>query len=142
MSQRAGKGSGHRTALTGAVAALALIALAAPVMLAAPAAASNVATSPQPAVIPAANTAQLTDVGAAKRKRRAVRHNHGPSAAGMAFMGMALGMVGSAIAESQRRDYYDHYYGHYSYGPRYYRQPGYGYYGGAYQPQPYYYYGY
>jgi len=135
MSQRAGKGSAGRTALAGAVAALALIALAAPAV------ASGGTAGPAAAADRAATTAaQLTDVSAAKRKRRAVRRSRGPSAAGMAFMGMAMGMIGTAIAESQRRDYYDYYYGRPAYyGPRYYRAPGYGYYGGAYQPRRYYY---
>ncbi len=81
-----------------------------------------------------AGSGALTDVSAQKkqRQRRAVRRNRGPSAEGMAFMGLAAGLIGSAIAESQRRDYYDSYY-----GPRryyrggYYGGPGYGYYGGG-----------
>lgn len=134
MSQRAGKGSARRAAIAGAVAGLALM------MLAAPAAASGQTAVPAASADRAASTAQLTDVSAAKRERRAVRRSHGSSAAGMAFMGMAMGMIGTAIAESQRRDYYDYYYGRPAYyGPRYYRAPDYGYYGGAYQPRRYYY---
>ncbi len=137
MSQRAGKGSAHRTVMAGAVAGLALM------MLAAPAAATGRTAGPAASADRAASTAELTDVSAAKRKRRAVRRSHGSSAAGMAFMGMAMGMIGTAIAESQRRDYYDYYYGRPAYyGPRYYRAPGYGYYGGAYRPRHYYYRGY
>ena len=84
----------------------------------------------------------MTDVSAQKkqRQRRAVRRNRGPSAEGMAFMGLAAGLIGSAIAESQRRDYYDNYYRprHY-FGGGYYGRPGYGYYGGGYYGGPRYY---
>jgi hypothetical protein len=139
MSYPVTKGSVRRAAVAGAAVGIALLLVAAPGSSSARA--SDVSAGPVLAGARAAPPAQLTDVGAAKRKRRAVRRQHGPSAAGMAFMGMAMGMIGTAIAESQRRDYYDHYY--YGrptyYGPRYYRAPAYGYYGGVYQPRPYYY---
>ncbi len=51
-------------------------------------------------------------------------------------MGVAAGLIGGAIAESQRREYYED---HYNYGPRpYYGSPGY--YGGGpyYAPRGYY----
>lgn len=81
------------------------------------------------------NVSEATDFSARRRvARRGYRNNN---AAGLAFMGLALGTVGAVIANQQRRDYYrqNHYYG------------GNPYYGGGYyaQPQPYYgggYYGY
>lgn len=118
MSQHAPHGSTRRIAAIGAAAALALAMIALP-PLPAPAAAAGwggVAAAPPVA-------APLTDVGAAKRKRRAVRRGPDSSAAGMAFMGMAMGMMGAAIAESQRRDYYDRRYGYYGYAPGYYHRP-------------------
>lgn len=130
MSRCAGKGSACRAAAAGVIAGLALMAL--PTLSAAePATAGTSGAAADRAV-----AHRLTDIGAAKRKRRAVRRSHGPSAAGMAFMGMAMGMMGAAIAESQRRDYYDRYYG---YGGPYYYQRGFGYYGGHYRHRPYYY---
>ncbi len=55
---------------------------------------------------------------------------------GLAFMGVAAGLIGGAIAESRRQEYYDNYY--YGGGPRYYGPgPGYGYYGGPRYYNPY-----
>ncbi len=137
MSSRMELGSARRL-----VFAVALAGLAGAALVATPAAADAVA-SREARASALDRTAALTDVSAAKRKktRRSTRRQ-GSSAAGMAFMGMAMGMIGSAIAESQRRDYYDHYYGyrpHYYYGGGsygrpfgyhgYYGRPGYGYYG-------------
>lgn len=79
----------------------------------------------------AANSASsdVTDFSAARRHRY---YRRGPSAAGMAFMGMALGLVGTAIAEQRRREYYDRYY----YAPGPYYGPAYG--GPYYAPRYYY----
>jgi len=67
------------------------------------------------------------------RRRVARRGYRGNNAAGLAFMGLALGTVGAVVAEQRRRDYYrDNYYygGNPYYGNRYYgAQP---YYGGGY----------
>jgi len=64
-----------------------------------------------------------TDFSAAKRRH--VRR--GSNAAALAVMGAAAGIIGGAIAESRRRDYYeDRYY--YDRGPAY--APGGPYYGG------------
>lgn len=75
-----------------------------------------------------------TDISARKRHTR--RRYHRGNAAGMAFMGMALGTMGAIIAEQQRRDYYrDRYYyggGYPYYGRHYYGGP-------AYYGRPYYY---
>lgn len=126
MSSRMEFGSARRVAF-----AVALAGLAGAPLLATPAAA-DAAASPRATASALDRTAALTDVSAAKRKKtqRSARR-HGSSAAGMAFMGMAMGMIGSAIAESQRRDYYDRYYGYrppYYYGRGYYGRP-FGYYG-------------
>ena len=72
-------------------------------------------------------SSDATDFSAARRRR----HHHGGSAAGLAFMGMAIGAIG-AIAAQQRRD--DYYYNGYGYAPGYYGGGPY-YYGGG----PYYY---
>ncbi len=74
---------------------------------------------------------EATDFSSRRRvARRGYRNNN---AAGLAFMGLALGTVGAIVAEQRRRDYYrDNYYygGNPYYGQRYYGvQP---YYGGGY----------
>ncbi len=70
---------------------------------------------------------EATDLSARRRvARRHYRHNN---AAGLAFMGLALGAVGTAIADQRRRDYYRQ---HYFYG-------GTPYYGGHYYGAPAYY---
>jgi len=61
-----------------------------------------------------------TDISSARRRRY---YRNGGSAAGLAFMGMAIGTMGAIAAQQQRNDYYNSY----GYGP--------GYYGGG----PYYY---
>lgn len=112
-----------RNAVVAAFASLALIAASA-----APSAAASAGT-PAPNVAGHA-ASEVTDFSAAKRRHY---HRRGPSAAGLAFMGLAAGVIGGAIAESRRRDYYENRY-YYGYGPRpYYGGPGY--YGGG----PYYY---
>ncbi|WP_407180587.1 hypothetical protein [Bradyrhizobium sp. STM 3562] len=75
-------------------------------------------------------SSDATDFSAARRHRR---YHRGPSAAGAAFMGMALGLAAGAIAAQQRREYYEN-YGYY-YGPGYYG-PG-SYYGPRYYYPPY-----
>jgi hypothetical protein len=86
------------------------------------------------AVSAATETAgEATDFSAAKRKRVVRRGYRNNNAAGLAFMGLALGTVGAVIAEQRRRDYYrDNYYygGNPYYGGRYYGGPAY--YGGGY----------
>jgi hypothetical protein len=74
---------------------------------------------------------EATDFSARRRvARRHYRHNN---AAGLAFMGLALGTIGTIVAEQRRRDYYrqNYYYGGSPYyGGHYYGvQP---YYGGGY----------
>jgi hypothetical protein len=91
------------------------------------------ASAGQPAAkgVSASASSDATDFSAAKR-RRTVRR--GGNAAGLAFMGMAIGTIAGIAAQQQRQDYYNNYYNNgYGYPP--------GYYGGG----PYYgprYYGY
>lgn len=74
------------------------------------------------------SASEATDFSARRRvARRGYRNNN---AAGLAFMGLALGTIGAVVAEQRRRDYYrDNYYygGNPYYGNRYYgAQPYYG----------------
>jgi hypothetical protein len=108
---------------------VALAALAG-VFIAASGAPSNAApaqTAPR-AVAAKQVSSDATDFSAARRRY----YRRGPSAAGLAFMGMATGLVAGAIAEQRRREYYEN---------NYYYGPGYGYYGGGpYYGGPRYYY--
>jgi hypothetical protein len=90
---------------------------------------------PAKAIAAPSASSDATDFSAARRHRY---YRRGPSAAGLAFMGMATGLIAGAIAEQRRRDYYEnrYYYGPRPYygGPRYYGggspfyyDPGYGY---------------
>lgn len=119
MSNRPVTSNLGRTAALAAFASLALAAASvSPSVAASPVAAK---TLPAAAAGPASSNA--TDFSAARRHRY---YRRGPSAAGLAFMGVAAGLIGGAIAESRRQEYYDNYY----YGPRpYYGGPGY--YGGG-----------
>ncbi len=116
-----------RAVVLAAAAALVLTAAAPPAS-----AQTGTAAPAIKAVSEASETAtEATDFSA--RRRVARRHYRNNNAAGLAFMGMALGTVGAVIAEQRRRDYYrDNYYygGNPYYGGRYYGgQP---YYGGGY----------
>lgn len=105
-----------------------LAAFASFALVAASTAPSAAASSTAPAKVVAA-TSEATDFSAAKRRH----YRRAPNAAGLAIMGAATGLIAGAIAESQRRDYYE---------DRYYYGPGPGYYGGpAYAPAPAPYYG-
>ena len=112
---------GRNTALA-AFASLALVA--APIS-------PSAAASPTPAkatAVAGQGSSSATDFSAARRHRY---YRRGPNAAGLAFMGVAAGLIGGAIAESRRQEYYDNNY-YYGGGPRYYGPgPGYGYYGGG-----------
>jgi hypothetical protein len=81
-----------------------------------------------------------TDFSAARRRRYTRR---GGSAAGLAFMGLAIGAIGAIAAQQRREEYYENYgYGadYYGGGPYYYGGgPSYGgpYYGRHYYYRPY-----
>ena len=86
-----------------------------------------------------ANVSEATDFSSRARRRAVRRGYRNNNAAGLAFMGLALGTVGAIVAEQRRRDYYrDNYYygGNPYYGGRYYGGPAY--YGGGYYPVPHY----
>lgn len=116
-----------RAVVLATAAALVLtVAVPPPVAQAAPAAPSAKAVSAAPV-----SAGEATDFSARRRvARRGYRNNN---AAGLAFMGLALGTIGAVVAEQRRRDYYrDNYYygGNPYYGGHYYGvQP---YYGGGY----------
>jgi hypothetical protein len=61
---------------------------------------------------PASSSA--TDFSAARRHRH---YRRGGNAAGLAFMGLAIGAIGAIAAQQRRNDYYDNGYG---YAPGYY----------------------
>lgn len=117
-----------RAVVLATAAALVLtVAVPPPVAQARPAAPVTKAISAELTIV-----SEATDFSA---RRRAVRRGYrgNGNAAGLAFMGLALGTVGAIVAEQRRRDYYrDNYYygGNPYYGGRYYGgQP---YYGGGY----------
>ncbi|MCK1424200.1 hypothetical protein IVB15_24950 [Bradyrhizobium sp. 182] len=120
-----------RSTLVAAFASLALIAVSA-----SPSVAASPGTPSARADVAGQAVSGATDFSAARRHRY---YRRGPNAAGLAFMGAAAGLIGGAIAESQRREYYEN---RYYYGPRpYYGGPGYygggPYYGPRYYSQPY-----
>ena len=76
-------------------------------------------------------SSDATDFSSVRR-----RYYRGGSAAGLAFMGMAIGTIGAIAAQQQRNDYYNSYgyygRGYYGGGPYYYG-------GGPYYGRRYYY---
>lgn len=69
---------------------------------------------------------EATDFSARRRVVR--RHYRYNDAAGRAFMGLAVGAIGAAVADQRRRDYYrQHYFygGNSYYGGHYYGAPAY-----------------
>lgn len=112
----------RRGVVLATVAALALsVVVPPPVAQARPAAPVAKDVSASTAVV-----GEATDFSARRRAaRRYYRHNN---AAGLAFMGLALGAIGTAIADQRRRDYYrQHYFygGSPYYGGHYYGAPSY-----------------
>ena len=77
-----------------------------------------------------AASSDATDFSSARRRRHSRR---GGNAAGLAFMGLAIGAIGAIAAQQRRNDYYNNGY-EYGYAPGYYGGDPY-YYGGG----PYYY---
>lgn len=115
--------AGRRVVLA-AIATLALAVPQAPVLADSPPPAPKVTSL-------AAGSHNATDFSAVRRRY----YRRGGNAAGAAFMGMAMGLIAGAIAEQQRRDYYER-YGYYYGPPRYYAPPPY-YYGPRYYYPPY-----
>jgi hypothetical protein len=81
-------------------------------------------------------SSDATDFSSARRRRHVRRGN---DAAGLAFMGLAIGTIGTIVAEQRRRDYYENCYGcGYGYAPGYYYRAPSPYYGRHYyQHYPY-----
>jgi hypothetical protein len=120
-----------RNTVLAAFASLALVA--ASVSPSAAASSAAIKTAPAKAATAGQASSDVTDFSAARRRHY---YRRGPNAAGLAFMGVAAGLIGGAIAESRRQEYYED---RYNYGPRpYYGGPGY-YGGGPYYGQRYYY---
>ena len=102
--------------LTGRVAGLAAVTMLL-ITIADPSPASA-GPSNSPSKSASASTA-TTDFSSRRRRSS----NRGGSAAGRAFMGMAIGTMGAIAAQQQRNDYYNRYdngQGYYGGGPRYY----------------------
>lgn len=118
-----------RNTVVAAFATLALIAASA-----SPSAAASAGTLGPKAAVVGQTASDVTDFSSARRR---YYHRRGSNAAGLAFMGMAAGLIGGAIAESRRREYYEN---RYYYGARPY-YGGHGYYGGPgyHGGSPYYY---
>ena len=76
-------------------------------------------------------SSDATDFSSVRRRR----YYRGGSAAGLAFMGMAIGTIGAIAAQQQRNDYYNSY----GYAPGYYGGGPYYYGGGPYYGRRYYY---
>jgi len=74
-----------------------------------------------------------TDFSSARRRH----YRRGGNAAGLAFMGLAIGTIGAIAAQQRREEYYDR-YGYYGYGPGYYGGGPYYYGGGPYYGRRYY----
>ncbi|WP_375305019.1 hypothetical protein WI560_23180 [Bradyrhizobium sp. A11] len=127
MTARPMISAGRNLALA-AFASLAMVATSvSPSAAASPGAVEALSAKP---VTAGQGSSEVTDFSAARRRHY---YRRGPNAAGLAFMGLAAGVIGGAIAESRRREYYEN---RYYYGPRpYYGAPGYygghGYYGGG-----------
>ena len=77
-------------------------------------------------------SSDATDFSSVRRRRY---YRGGGSAAGLAFMGMAIGTIGAIAAQQQRNDYYNSY----GYAPGYYGGGPYYYGGGPYYGRRYYY---
>lgn len=78
-------------------------------------------------------SSDATDFSAARRRRH---YHRGGNAAGLAFIGLAIGAIGAIAAQQRRDNYYNNY--EYGYGPGYYRGDPYFYGGGPYYGRRYY----
>jgi hypothetical protein len=97
-----------RKSVLAIIAALALILAEPPLAAAGPVVPISEGTSAAPA------SSGATDFSAARRHRH---YRRGGNAAGLAFMGLAIGTIGAIAAQQRRNDYYDNSYG---YAPGYY----------------------
>ena len=121
MSDGPKRSAAGRNTVLAALAGVALLAASA-----SPSAAASQGSAPAVSAKAAAAAQASSDVTDFSAARRHHYYRRGPNAAGLAFMGLAAGVIGGAIAESRRQEYYENRY----YGPRrYYGGPGY--YGGG-----------
>ena len=103
--------SGGRGIVLASIAAMVLTMTEPPLAIAAPAAKSGATTA----------SSDATDFSAARRRRH---YRGGGNAAGLAFMGLAIGTIGAIAAQQRRDDYYNNgynqgYYNNgYGYSPR------------------------
>jgi hypothetical protein len=102
----------------GAVAMIAALVLT----MAEPPLASAGQLTPASKGVSATGSSDATDFSAARRRRH---YRGGGNAAGLAFMGLAIGTIGAIASQQRRDDYYDNGYsnnGHYNngYAPGYY----------------------
>lgn len=118
--------SSHKTTTTGVILGLALsvgLTSVGPAPACAGPAKPHGAVTAAELITAQAVTAQpMTDVSAARKKRRHVHRGDGGAAAAAAFAGI-VGTIGTIAAAQARRDYYERNY-YYGYGrPRYYYGP-------------------
>ena len=113
---------------------LATIAVLVVTMIEPPMAIAGPATPASKGVSATTASSDATDFSAIRRRR----YYRGGSAAGLAFMGMAIGTIGAIAAQQQRNDYYNNYGYGYGYGPGYYGGGPYYYGGGPYYGRRYY----
>ena len=121
--------SGRRSVLWAAIAVLVLTTAEPPMAIA------GQVTPASKGVSATTASSDATDFSAVRRRRY---YRGGGSAAGLAFMGLAIGTIGAIAAQQQRNDYYNSYGyapGYYGGGPYYYG--GAPYYGRRYYYQPY-----
>jgi hypothetical protein len=100
----------HRVVVLAMIVALALTMVEPPTAMAEPVA------PPLKGSSATAVSGTATDFSAARRRRH---YRRGGNAAGLAFMGLAIGAIGAFAAQQRRDDYYDNGYG-YGYAPGYY----------------------
>jgi hypothetical protein len=119
--------SPHKKSSTGRAVMLASIAALVLTMAEPPLAAAG-QLIPAEKGVSATASSDATDFSARRRYYR-----RGGNAAGLAFMGLAIGTIGAIAAQQRRDDYYNGYYNNGYYNNGYYNSYGYGpgYYGGG-----------
>ena len=99
---------------TGRAVVLASIAALVLTMAGAPSATASQFAPASKGISATAASSDATDFSSARRHRH---YRRGGDAAGLAFMGLAIGAIGAFAAQQRRNDYYDNGYG---YAPGYY----------------------
>jgi hypothetical protein len=112
--------STHKISLSSTGRAVVLASIAALVFtMAEPPLALASQLSPAARGVSATVSSDATDFSASRRHRR---YRRGGNAAGLAFMGLAIGTIGAIAAQQRRDDYYNngYYNNSYGYAPGYY----------------------